>query len=175
MPSFLKEPVLWIAFFFCSLMAVFQSALWPSVGILSYAPFLALTCMRTSFLTSLWVAALVGLFSDLLSADPFGIYALSLTLTSASAYRFRNRFFQGEPLQLCIFTGIISFLFTPLHVFILFLFDRRAPFSGKWSFLDFFTMPFLDAAYAFFWLVGPLLLFEWAKRQWKHWTLRRNG
>jgi rod shape-determining protein MreD len=156
-------------------MLLIQSALLPFIGFLSYAPFIALTCMRTSYLTSLWCAALVGLLSDLLAADPFGITALSLTLTASAAYRFRNRFFQGEPLQLCIFTGIISFFYTPMHVLILFIFDRRAPFSGKWSFLDFFTMPFIDAAYAFFWLVGPLLLFEWGKSQWKHWMIRRNG
>lgn len=171
----MKDPVLWIAFLLAASMAVFQSALFPGIVLLSFAPFAALASMRCSLPAALWLAALGGTTSDLLSADPFGIHAISMSAAAALSYPFRRLFFQGEQLQLCFFTAIYSAIFTPALVIILFLFDRRAPFGGQWSFLDFATMPLIDAAYAFFWFAGPLLFFEWAKRQWKEWRLRRNG
>lgn len=171
----MRDPVLWIGFFLSSAMTVFQSALFPEISILSFGPFAALACLRANLSAALWCAALAGFFSDLLSADPFGVYAISLCISAAMSYRFRRLFLQGEALQLCFFTAIYSAIFTPVLIVVLFLFDRRAPFNGQWSFLDLATMPLVDAAYAFFWFVGPLLFFEWAKRQWKGWRLRRNG
>lgn len=171
----MRDPVLWICFALAASMAVFQSALFPGFVILSFAPFVAIACMRVQPSSALWLAALAGVTSDLFSADPFGIHAICMTVTAAASYRFRRLFFQGEPLQLCFFTAIYSMIFTPVLVSILFLFDRRAPFGGEWSFLDFATMPLVDAAYAFFWFVGPLLFFEWLKKQCKTWQLRRNG
>jgi len=169
----MRDPLLWLGFLLATAMAALQSALFPRIVLLSFAPFAALACMRTSLPAALWLAALAGLLSDLLSADPFGIHAISMAATTAASYRFR-RLFQGELLQLCGFTAIYSLLFTPILVFILFLFDRRAPFGGEWSFLDFALMPIADAAYAFFWFVGPLLFFEWASKHWKQWRQRNE-
>src|SRR5690606_8732529 len=123
----MRDPVLWIGFVLAASMAVFQSALFPGFVILSFAPFAALACMRASQPFALSLAALAVVSSDLLSADPFGIYAICMTATSAMTYRFRRLFFQGEPLQLCFFTAIYSAIFTPVLVSVLFLFDRRAP------------------------------------------------
>ena len=167
----MRDPVLWLGALLSALMAALQSALFPHLALLSFSPFAALACIRASLPAALWMAALAGLICDLLSADPFGIHAISMAATTAASYRFR-RIFQGEPLQLCCFTALYSALFTPMLVFVLFLFDRRAPFGGQWSFLDFATMPIADAAYAFFWFVGPLLFFEWVKKQYKQWQQR---
>ncbi len=166
----MRDPVLWIGFFLGLAMAIFQSALFPQVAILSFAPFVSLACMRSSLPAALWCAGLAGVASDLLSADPFGIHAIAMCATATLSYRFRRLFFHGEQLQLCFFTAIYSAIFTPVLVLTLFLFDRRAPFGGEWTFLDFATMPLVDAAYAFFWFVGPLLFFEWAKK-----LSRRHG
>lgn len=162
----MRDPVLWIGFCLSLAMAVFQSALFPEIAILSFAPFVSLACMRSSLPAALWCAAGAGVMADLLSADPFGIHAIAMCGAAAASYRFRRLFFQVEALQLCFFTAIYSAIFTPVLIAMLFLFDRRAPLGGQWSFLDFATMPLVDAAYAFFWFVGPLLFFEWAKKQW---------
>lgn len=159
-----QQPVLWIAFALFVLASLLQSALFWNIALLPFLPFVALASLRCNRAEALWLSALSGALFDLLSADPFGIYALSSVLTSAAGYRFRYLFFQGEPLQLCCLTALYSAFFTPILVFALFLFDRRAPFGGKWSFLDLVTMPFLDAAYAFFWFACPLLFCEWARR-----------
>ncbi len=169
------DPVLWIGFLLFASMSVFQTALFPWIAILSFAPFAALACLRCSLPGALWASTFAGLLMDLFSADPFGIHTIAMTASLALSYRFRSLFFQGEALQLCLLTAIYSAIFTPSLIITLFLFDRRAPFNGEWSFLDFVTMPLIDAAYAFFWFVGPLLFFEWTKRLLKKRRLRCNG
>jgi rod shape-determining protein MreD len=170
----MKNPVIWIGFLLASLMAVIQSALFPQIVILAYAPFLALCCLYAPFKEALWLAALSGFCSDSLAADPFGVHTLTATLTCAALHR-TCRFFKDHPLQLCLFTALISGAALPFQLFILFLFDRRGPCQGKWGLLDFLTMPFVDAAYAFLWFVGPLLLWEWGRRQWKLWRLKKSA
>lgn len=169
----MREPAVWIGFFLATLMAILQSALFPQVVLLAYAPFIALSCIHAPLPQALWLAALAGFCSDLLAADPFGVHTLTTTLTCAFLYRTR-RVFKDRSLQLCLSTVLISAAATPLHLLILFLFDRRGPNAGQWGLLDFLMMPLVDAGYAFFWFVGPLLLWEWGKQQWKLWRLKRG-
>jgi rod shape-determining protein MreD len=170
----MKEPKIWIGFVLASLMAVMQSALFPNFVLLPYSPFIALVCMFAPYQKALWLAALAGISSDLLSSDLFGLYALTATLSCALVYRYRWSLFKEEPLQLCFYTALISFIQTPFMLMILFLFDRRAPIAGKSILLDIVSMPIVDALYAFFWFVGPILLWEWGFRQWKLWRLNKN-
>lgn len=171
----MREPAVWIGFVLATAMAVIQSALFPQVVVLSYAPFLGLICVHVPFHQALWLAALSGCSSDLIAADPFGIQMMTSTIVVALLHSTCNRFSKEQPLQLCLFTALISAVMVPLYHAGLFLFDRRGPCSGKWAFIDFLTMPLVDAAYAFFWFVGPLLLWEWGSRQWKLWRLKRHG
>ena len=157
-------------------MATMQSSLFH-ISLLPYAPFLALACMSTTFVRSLYFAALAGLVGDLFSGDPFGIHTLSSVLTAAALYAtIRRGFFKEQPLQLCIFTALVSLLFIPLYLFMLFLFDRRPPVAGESALLlDCLSMPLIDAAYAFFWFTGPLWLLEWIEAQIKLWKLKNNA
>lgn len=170
----MKEPTVWIGFVLASFMAVIQSALFPDLFLLAYAPFIALLIMHTSMIQALWLAALGGFCSDLLASDPPGLHTLTAVIACAIIYRFRMGLFKDQPLQLCFYTALISLVTTPLHLVILFLFDRRLPVAGKSVLLDFIEMPLIDAAYAFFWFVGPLLVWQWVRRQWKLWRLKNN-
>ena len=167
---------IWVGFVLASLMAVLQSALFEFT-LLPYAPFIALACMSTTKIRALWLAALAGLMNDLLSTDPFGIYALASVASCAALYdTIRKGFFKEQPLQLCLFTALISLLFIPFTLFMLFLFDRRPPVAGESALLlDCLLMPLLDAAYAFFWFTGPLWLLDWTLGQIKLWKLKKNA
>jgi len=82
--------------------------------------------------------------------------------------------FKDLPLQLCFYSALISVFTIIFELAILFLFDRRISIAGKSLFLDFVEMPIINAGYAFFWFVGPLLLWEWAVSQWKRWRAHAN-
>lgn len=170
----MKEPSIWIGFVLASFMAIIQSALFPNLFLLAYAPFIALVIMHTSMIQALWLSALAGCVSDLLASDPPGLHSLTAVIACSIIYRFRMALFKDQPLQLCFYTALISAVSTPLQLVLLFLFDRRLPVAGKSVLLDFIEMPLIDAAYAFFWFVGPLLIWEWAFRQWKLWRIKNN-
>ena len=170
----MKSSNVWIAFLLASTMAVIQSALFSHIVLLAYAPFIAIACIYAPFREAIWLAALSGFCSDLLASDPPGIHALCACLTCAIVHRYRRSFFKELSLQVCFYTALISAILSPMLLILLFLFDRPAPVAGKSILLDLVTMPFIDAAYAFFWFVGPLLLWEWGKKQFKLWKLKNN-
>lgn len=156
-------------------MSLIQTALFPSIGLLAYSPFFAIVCMHAPLSQALWLAVMGGFCSDILSSGPPGIHAITATLCCAMIHRFRLGVFKDQPLQLCFYTALISLLFAPLQLSLLFLLDTRLPIAGKSALLDFIEMPLIDAAYAFFWFVGPLLIWEWVRHQWKLWRLQRHG
>jgi hypothetical protein len=47
-----------------------------------------------------------------------------------------------------------------LYNFLLFLFDRRVPFEGRWVFSELIGAPLLDGFFAFVWVFAPLKFFE---------------
>jgi rod shape-determining protein MreD len=161
--------------FVLSLIALLlRATLFPSLPILAFAPVIALAALRLSLLKSLWLSALCGALIDLLSDDPIGLHALNYTLIAGLLYRFRKHFLHDQPLHLSVFTALISSSSTLLQLFLLFLFDRRVPFDGKWIFADLIGMPIIDAVYAFVWFAAPLALFEKLHRYWMLFWLKRK-
>lgn len=163
-----------IGFVLAAFMALNQSALFPSVSLFAFAPFIALACIRAPFRIALWLAALAGFYNDLLSSDPMGIHTLSAALVCALLHRFRLGALKDFPLQLCLYSALISIFTIVCELMILFLFDSTLTIAGKSQLIDFIEIPFIHAAYAFFWFVGPLLLWEWGVGQWKRWRLCNN-
>lgn len=164
-----------IGFFLAVAMALMQSALFPSISLSAFAPFIALACICAPFRIALWLAALAGFCNDLLGSDPLGIHTVSAVLVSALLHRFRLRIFKDLALQLCLFSALIAIFTLIFEIIVLFLFDRHISIEGKSLVLDFIEMPFINAAYAFFWFTGPILLWERAIGQWKRWRLQRNA
>lgn len=151
-------------------MALMQSAFFPGMNLFAFAPFLALLCINLPFCSALWIAALSGTFRDFLVSDPAGIYALHYTLLCAIFFRWRS-YFKEHPLQLPLFSVLISLVALPLEIAILFIFAQGV---GRFPVFEFFISPLVDGAYAFLWFVGPLALLDWAGNQWKLWKLK-NG
>ena len=141
----------------------------PNIGLFAYAPFVAVVCIYASFPQALWLSALAGLCSDLFASGPMGINAICTTLTCALIHRYQKSFFKDLSLQLCFYSALISAIMSLLLLALLFLFDRPAPIAGKSFLIDLIAMPLIDAAYAFFWFVGPLILFEWGQKKVKLW------
>jgi rod shape-determining protein MreD len=119
----------------------------------------------------LWLSALAGCVVDLFSDHPIGLHALNYTICASLLSRFRRHVSSSEPLHLSLFTGIYSFVSTILLLILLFLFDRRVPFDGKWIFTDIVGMPVMDAVYAFVWFAAPLALIEKLRRIGRRWWM----
>lgn len=162
------------AFFLCLIVHLFQGVLLPGFPILAFAPFFALCCLRSSLKSTLWLAAAAGAWVDLFSDDPIGLHALNYTVISAIFYHFKRRFSHEDPIHLGIYTSLISAASTLLQLFLLFLFDRRVPVSGKWALADWIGMPIVDGLYALICLAGPLKLFQWLRYEWTVYWLRKT-
>lgn len=164
-----------IAFALAAIALILQGILVPRLAILAFAPFLALVIMRCKQRRALWLSVLAGSLIDLLSDDPMGLHALNYTLITALLFPFRKHFLYDHPLHLSLFTGLISVMSTILQLILLFLFDRRVPFEGKWVFADLVGMPAIDALYAFVWFAAPLSFFDKLRRMWVLFWLKRKN
>jgi rod shape-determining protein MreD len=163
------------AFILAALALILQSILVPKLAILAFAPFLSLVMMRRDFRKALILSAISGSLVDLLSDDPMGLHALNYTLVTALLYRIRANFSAEQPLHLSLYTTLVSSLSTALQLTLLFLFDRRVPFDGRWVLADLIGMPLIDALYAFVWFAAPLALFSQIKKLWVTFWLKKQN
>lgn len=163
------------AFFLAIAACFFQSIFFLPFAILPFAPWLSLVSFSCNRLKALWLSALTGAFLDLISDDPMGVHALNYALSVALLFHYRKYFLLGNPLHLSLFTSLVSFTSTLLQFFLLFLFDRRIPFSGKWAFGDLIGMPIADGIYALVWFAAPLALFAKGRHLWGLFWLRHRN
>lgn len=164
-----------IAFVLAVIALFLQGLLVPRLVILAFVPFLALTIMRCKSAKALWLSVLTGAIMDLLSDDPMGLHALNYTLITALLFQLRKHFLHNQPLHLSIFTALISTMSTILQLLLLFLFDRRVPFVGRWICADLIGMPAIDALYAFVWFAAPLSLLDKLRRMWVLFWLKKKN
>lgn len=167
--------MLTFAFFLATFALILQGILLPRVAILAFAPFLALVMMRCKITHALWLSALAGAIVDLLSDDPMGLHALNYALVTAILIKLKNHFSHEQPLHLTLLTTLTSSLSTVLQLILLFLFDRRVPFDGRWFFTELIGMPVIDGLYAFVWFTAPLSLFEKLKKLWDLFWLKKKN
>jgi rod shape-determining protein MreD len=167
--------VIWLA---CLLgaAALWLQALLPwKLPIAPWVPTFAVLLLLRSPRIAIAVASLCGLCTDLFSSDPLGIHSLAAGLAALAAVRTRRFFSLDEPLSFALFSGLLSILVGTAEIALLFLFDRRIPFYGKWWATDWLLLPVFDAAYALVWFVGPLSLYRLAKRTWMVYWLRKKN
>ncbi len=155
-----------LAFFLSTIALFLQSVLSPPFSLLVYAPWIALVVLRTQSPKCLYLSLIGGIMVDLLSDDPMGVHALNYTIVALFLFRFRKFFLYDNPLHLSLFTILVSFSSTLLQLFLLFLFDRRIPFTGQWAFGDLLAMPIADAIYALVWFALPLTLYKRGRIYW---------
>lgn len=157
----MKQIPLYFPFALALFFALFGSALFPTLHLMAFSPFLALLYNRCCFFVSLWIASLCGLIVDLLSSEfRLGNHALSYCLSTLMLYRYKKHFFDDKPLALSLFTVLISSIMTIFQLLLIAIFDRALPLSGKLFVTDLLLMPIADALYAFLWFSCPLLLYS---------------
>ncbi len=162
--------------FALGLIALFlKISTFPDLPILPFIPFLALLSLLRPFPKALLIATVSGFIVDLLSSDPLGIHALNYVLCILICYRFRTLFSSESPLQLGFYAALYSFVSTQLQIALLFLFDRRVEFLGKWWLVQWTSLPVIDAFYAFIWFAGPLALYRTIYRTWNVYWLKKNN
>lgn len=154
---------------------ILQGILLPQLAILAFAPFLALVTMKCPLKKALALSVLAGAMLDLLSEDPMGLHALNYAIITSLLFKSKKHFSHEQPLHLSLFSALISLLSTILQLILLFLFDRRVPFGGRWIFADLIGMPLIDALYAFVWFAAPLALFEKLRRMWVIFWLKKKN
>lgn len=164
-----------IAFILSAIALILQGIVLPRIAILAFAPFLALAMMRCEMRRALWLSALAGVLVDLLSDDPMGLHALNYSIVVGLLFKVKKHFLHDQPFHLSLYTALVSSLSTALQLMLLFLFDRRVPFDGRWIFADLVGMPVIDALYAFVWFAAPLSLFDKMKRMWVLFWLKRKN
>jgi rod shape-determining protein MreD len=145
----------------------------PHLPILPFVPFLSILCLKISFEKALVGGTLCGLLMDLLSNDPFGVHATCSFIVCLLTIRIKYRFQSDHPLHLSLFSFIPSFAYTQLHLLMLFLFDRKIEFMGKWFWVQWVLFPFFDSLYTFIWFVCPLLGFAKLWKIWENFKIRK--
>ncbi len=149
-----------LIFFLTTTTLFLQNVLIPKICLFAYGPWIASIILRCHLPKALWLAFLSGAVVDCLSEDPSGVHALNYTIITMLLFRFKTWAFMSNPVHLSLFTVVISFLSTLLQLFLLFLFDRRIPFTGQWAFGDLSLMPIADGIYALTWISLPLFIYK---------------
>ncbi len=134
-------------------------ALTSILPVLPFSPYLAILFRRSQLTKALWISALCGLILDLLSVSPFGIHALTMTLTTACIFRFRV-YFIDKPIGLASYTALISLALTIFSRLTLIFYDSGLPFTFKGFVTDFLLLPVGDALYALLCFSYPLILYR---------------
>lgn len=153
-----------------------MQAIWPfQIPVLPFVPFAALCALIRPFHRAILLSALGGFAADLLSSDPFGLHALSYCCAAAITFRLRYLFSHEQPMQLAVFSGLVSLCATTIQIALLFLFDRRIPFCGRWWMIDWPQLPIFDALYALIWFAGPLRLYQLLRKRWTLYWIKKNN
>ncbi|MBS0615511.1 MAG: hypothetical protein JSR58_03045 [Verrucomicrobia bacterium] len=161
----MKKPPLYFSFLLALIMTLVSTAIFPSLKLMTFAPFFALSFYRVSFPKALWIAFGCGLLLDLLSSElRFGLQALACTVISSIFYTQKRHFFEDKPLAFSAFSALISLALT---IFLLFL--TYLPFQVGTLLTNLIFMPVLDGLYAFLWFTCPLKLYTYIQKTgWKN-------
>lgn len=136
--------------FFCiALLGTCLSIHFPSLPLLTFAPYLVYHLTHSTFKSLLWKAIGVGLFIDCFTSFlPFGFHMSAYTLCCIVLYRKRALLIGDKPLSLPLYTLGFSLIFSILQY--LYLTWTKTPISLDYSSLstEFLLMPLQDSLYA---------------------------
>lgn len=152
------------SFLLATFSSIFCTAIFPQTHLFYYAPFLAILFIDSSLIMSLWVSCLCGFIIDALSTTPMGMHTLGYALLCFSLFRLK-RFFNDKPINIPIFTIILSMGFSIIEIILLSIFQKSLSFSGSWVLSDFIIMPIFDGIYSIILFVVPMKLIDFLKHQ----------
>lgn len=125
-------------------------ALFPSVKLFYFIPFLIRCYYRKSLNACLFIALITGLFIDLFSAHSrFGMYSANYVVTTYLLYQQKRNFFEDSYSTLPVMTFLFSLLSTLVQLILMLLLDNSMiRLSFFFLVTDFLLMSFLDAVFA---------------------------
>jgi len=156
--SFIKTKIIFL-FFICCFSMIFLS----DFKLIYFAPLIIFLFYNISFISILWLAALVGFLQDLFSSNFLGLNAISYLVVSIFLYR-EKKYFNDKPINLSIFTYVFSMIFSILSPILLFVFDKKISLSITWIITDIVLYPMLDGIYAFVFFAMPIVFFEYLRK-----------
>lgn len=152
--------MLTFSFFLATIALLLQSVSLITVPICAYLPWIGLIILQDRLekriWKPLWLSAIAGIVSDLLSDHPLGLHPIAYTMTTLALWQYRNRFLYNNPFHFALFTAIASILSSFLQIFFLFLFDKHLGIPPRWIAIDIISMAIFNGIYALAWFSMPL-------------------
>ncbi|MFY7842463.1 MAG: hypothetical protein ACOVOR_00365 [Rhabdochlamydiaceae bacterium] len=158
---------IFIPLYFCFsiLIICFKSALFPSLKIQPFSPFLALTYINFSLLSSLWISGLCGLITDLLNTETFfGLYTFINMLGCLVLHQKKKFFFSDSLMSIPIFCVLISIVNCFLQILWGILFAEGISLSIHLIVHDIFSLSIVDGCYAFICFTIPTFSYTYLSR-----------
>jgi rod shape-determining protein MreD len=145
-----------VLFFMALIPALLAPAIFPSLKLTFFAPFLVLVYYKKSYLSSMWIALFCGLIMDIFSSQArFGLYAVNYCVTTWFLFRQKRHFFEDSVSTLPIMTYFFAVISSLVQVLLLSIFVKSMHLTLVWVGTDLIMMPILDAIYAFVWFTLP--------------------
>ena len=160
-----KKPSL-LFFFFLALFALcFSTVFFKELKLIAFAPFLAIVIQRKSFIQTLWIAYICGVFANLLNFDiRFGFCSLGYMSSAGLLYKLSRQYLGEHPLEISLCSALIGCLFSLPQLFFFFLRDKSLWALFKALFGNILLLP-IDALYALVWFSLPLMIFNYIKKR----------
>lgn len=148
--------MLTVIFLITGFFTLYSSAIFPGFCLVGFSPLLTYIILKKKITSALSFGCFLGMIMDLLSSDPVGVHAINYTAIVFILHRNKKYFSLEKSLHVSILTYFVAALSTLLQAFLLFLFDRRIPFTGECLLMDVIIMPVVDAGYAWIAVTLPV-------------------
>jgi rod shape-determining protein MreD len=146
-------------FIITTFFAVLQSAVFPNIRLIGYAPLFAVIALTTSKRTAIFCSVFAGIIIDLFASTSFGFNALLYCLSIFFLYD-QKRFFKDEALSLSLYTIIICMVISSLRYLLYFIFSLHVFFSFYTIFSDIIIMSVVDGIFSMIFIFIPIKLIE---------------
>ncbi|CCB86880.1 MULTISPECIES: hypothetical protein [Parachlamydia] len=148
------------AFLISLLFTFLTPALFHSLRILFFSPFLVILFYKKKLSVCLWSACLCGVIIDLLSSHSrLGIHAFAYVCTTWILFGFKRHFFADSLSTLPIMTFFFSVLTSTILLLLVYTFEKNIHIHPNWILTDLIFFSALDALYAFCIFILPAWLF----------------
>ncbi|MCP5508098.1 MAG: mreD [Chlamydiales bacterium] len=154
------------------LLTLLTPAMFPTLRLLYFAPFLIVSFYQCPISKCLWYAFFCGICLDLVTSEArFGIYALDFIIVTIILYPQKHHFFADNISTLPIMTYFFSCLAALIHLLVSSIFNQSIPIGWRWILSDLLIMPMADMFYATAIFVVPYLIFGKRTRKGKEYFM----
>jgi rod shape-determining protein MreD len=131
-------------------------------------PFIVISYYKHSFLLSVNISILCGLFLDLLgNGTHLGLNVLSYAIATFMLYPRRQQFIETPLFTIPFLSFLFAIFATIVHWLAFNIFEHSLHWTLEWVVSELIIMPFYDAVYAFICFVIPLQLWKYLRSKTK--------